>query len=285
MRLKIGIIGNGFVGSAIVNAFALKSNIKIYDIDKNKCTHSLQDVVNDSDFVFLCLPTPMESPQGGPINLSIYRDTLKSISICLKNKGQIFIIKSTVVPGTTKSFCEDYPDLNFCFNPEFLTERTSNLDFINSNRIILGGSDIINSKVEAMYRIRFPWKKIIKTNYQTAELIKYMCNCFFSTKVSFMNEMKQVANIIGANWDDAVHGFISDGRIGNSHIDVPGHDNHLGFGGKCFPKDLNSMIHYSETIGVDPKVMKAVWQKNLEVRAFLDWTEIIGAVTNKEDKK
>ena len=285
MKLKIGIIGNGFVGAAIINAFALKSNIKIYDIDQEKSTHSLHEVVNESDFVFLCLPTPMENALGGPINLSIYDDCLKEIDMVVKQKNQIFIIKSTVVPGTTQSFCESYPNLNFCFNPEFLTERNANLDFINSNRIVLGGNECINNRVEAMYRIRFPWKKVIKTNYQTAELIKYMCNCFFSTKISFMNEMKQISDAIDASWSDAIHGFISDGRIGNSHIDVPGHDGHLGFGGKCFPKDLNSMIHFAMYNGVEPKVMSSAWEKNLEVRSLLDWAEIDGAVVNKESEK
>lgn len=282
MKLKIGIIGNGFVGAAIINAFSLKSDIKIYDIDQSKSTHSLHEVVNSSDFLFLCLPTPMEDVLGGPINLSIYRDCLKKIDEIVEQKDQIFIIKSTVVPGTTQSFCDSYPNLNFCFNPEFLTERNANLDFINSSRIVLGGDDHINDRVEAMYRVRFPWKKIIKTDYQTAEMIKYMCNCFFSTKISFMNEMKQISDSIDADWESAIHGFISDGRIGNSHIDVPGHDGQLGFGGKCFPKDLNSMIHFATSCGVNPKVLSAAWEKNLEVRNSLDWGEICGAVVDKE---
>ena len=108
-----------------------------------------------------------------------------------------------------------------------------------------------------------------------------MANCFFATKVSFLNEMSQAANAIGVNWDEAMHGFVSDGRIGNSHLDIPGHDGSLGFGGKCFPKDLNAFIGLFEEIDVDPKVMKAVWQKNLEVRDHYDWKNIDGAVTKK----
>ena len=93
-----------------------------------------------------------------------------------------------------------------------------------------------------------------------------------------MNEMYQACEKINGNWDDILDGFISDGRIGNSHIDVPGHDGSLGFGGKCFPKDLNAFIHFFDSIGVNPELMKSAWKKNLEVRDNFDWAEIEGAV-------
>jgi nucleotide sugar dehydrogenase len=282
MKNKIGIIGNGFVGSAIVNAFALKYEIKIYDIDSTKRTHDLVEVVNNSDFIFLCLPTPMKCFLGGPIDLSVYLKSLEEINKVFVNKNQVFIIKSTVVPGTTESLAEKYPHFNFVFNPEFLTERSANLDFINASRIVLGGPKTLTNRVEEMYRVRFPYKRVIKSDYKTAEMIKYMCNCFFSTKISFMNEMKQIVNKIDGDWDTVMEGFISDGRIGNSHLEVPGHDGHLGFGGKCFPKDLNALIHFSENVGVRPTILKAAWEKNLEVRKVLDWNEIAGAVSKAE---
>ena len=93
-----------------------------------------------------------------------------------------------------------------------------------------------------------------------------------------MNEMKQAAIAGDINWQDAMAGFVSDGRIGNSHLDVPGHDGSHGFGGKCFPKDLNAFIHYFKTMGVNPTVMLAAWEKNLEVRESHDWLDIEGAV-------
>ena len=124
---------------------------------------------------------------------------------------------------------------------------------------------------------------IIETNFNTAEMVKYMNNCFFATKVSFMNEMKQAAQVLDVNWHEAMDGFISDGRIGNSHLDVPGHDGYNGFGGKCFPKDLNAFIGLFNKIGVDPKVMTATWEKNLEVRKEYDWKNIEGAVSKDGD--
>ena len=173
--------------------------------------------------------------------------------------------------------------MNFVFNPEFLTERKARLDFINTSRIVLGSNNpLANDTVEKLYRIRFPYTRIIKTDFATAQLIKYMANCFFATKVSFMNEMYQVCKAIDGDWDTAVEGFITDGRIGNSHIDVPGHDGDFGFGGKCFPKDLNAMIKKAESLGVTPNVMKGAWEKNKEVRKDLDWYDIPGAVSKKK---
>jgi UDPglucose 6-dehydrogenase len=123
------------------------------------------------------------------------------------------------------------------------------------------------------------WEATNLTDFATAQLIKYMANCFFATKVSFMNEMFQICQAVGGDWDQAIEGFVTDGRIGNSHIDVPGHDGDFGFGGKCFPKDLNAFIVRAREVGVDPKVMQASWDKNSEVRTDLDWFDIPGAVS------
>lgn len=260
---KVGVIGNGFVGSAIVNGFALHAEVKVYDKSPELSINSFEDTVN-CDYIFICVPTPMGV--GGECDLKIMDSVISGISREQKNRSSINIIKSTVPPGTLEKYVEQYPKLRFVSNPEFLTERTASLDFINAARIILGGDKIDTSKVALLYRDRFPYKKIIETNFATAQFVKYMCNCFFATKVSFMNEMFQAARKLNVNWNDARNGFISDGRIGNSHLDVPGHDGQLGFGGKCFPKDINSFITIFENIGVDPKILKAAWEKNLEVR-------------------
>jgi len=282
--MKIGIIGNGFVGSAIIHGFVLHvEDILIFDSDKRKSTHTLKEISELCDIIFICVPTPML--KNGKCDLSIVEEVVSNI--CLyqnRNKDAAVVIKSTVVPGTVESLAKNFPDVNFVFNPEFLTERKARLDFINTSRVVLGGSLSGVEKVEKLYRLRFPYVKIIKTDLGTAQLIKYMANCFFATKVSFMNEMKQVCDAIEGDWDKALEGFITDGRIGNSHIDVPGHDGSLGFGGKCFPKDINAMIVRCKELGIDPKVMKAAWEKNLEVRDDLDWLRIEGA-TNFEDNK
>ena len=260
---QIGVIGNGFVGSAVVNGFALHAEVKVYDKSPQLSISTFQETVN-RDYVFVCVPTPMGL--GGDCDLTIMDSVMAGINREQKNSSSINIIKSTVPPGTLEKYSDQYPHLRLVSNPEFLTERSANLDFINAPRIIIGGCEENTSKVALLYRDRFPYKKIIQTDFATSQFVKYMCNCFFATKVSFMNEMFQAAQKLKINWDDACDGFVSDGRVGNSHLEVPGHDGEFGFGGKCFPKDINSFISIFNDIGVDPKILKAVWQKNLEVR-------------------
>lgn len=284
-RYNIGIIGNGFVGSSIAAGFGLHVNIRIYDKNPSKSMNSLSETVNKSDFIFISVPTPMTSVAGGKIDLSIMDSVFTEISEIPKDdnfsyENVTFIIKSTVVPGTVEKYVRRYPHMRIAFSPEFLTERAARLDFINTARIVIGANeDRISNDVESLFRIRFPHTQIIKTDVGTAQFIKYMANCFFSVKLSFMNEMLQAAEAFGIDWDDAQRGFITDGRIGNSHIDIPGHDGSRGFGGKCFPKDLNAFIGFFEEIGVEPTVMKASWKKNLEVRKNHDWADIEGAVS------
>ena len=281
---KIGIIGNGFVGSAILHGFILHvDDIMIYDKNPKRSTHSMNDLVRESDVIFICVPTPMF--ESGECDLSIVESVVGELSQYREIKRKVVVIKSTVVPGTVESLASKYPKMNFVFNPEFLTERKARLDFINTSRIVLGSNKPLASDiVEDIYRQRFPYTPIIKTDFGTAQLIKYMANCFFATKVSFMNEMYQICDAIDGDWKKAMEGFITDGRIGNSHIDVPGHDGDLGFGGKCFPKDLNALIRKAESLGLDPSVMKGAWEKNREVRTDLDWYDIEGAVSKGNNK-
>ena len=279
MSFKIGIVGNGFVGSAISAGFLLSvEDVLIYDKNPDKSLNTLEETVNGSDVVFVSVPTPMRNVRGGSISLEIMDTVMGEISQVNRRSDNVIVVKSTVVPGTVERYIDQYPDLNIVFNPEFLTERAARLDFINSARVVLGGDEKSVNLVEKLYRSRFPHVKVIKTDPASAQFIKYMANCFFSVKVSFMNEMYQACEKINGNWDDILDGFISDGRIGNSHIDVPGHDGSLGFGGKCFPKDLNAFIHFFDSIGVNPELMKSAWKKNLEVRDNFDWAEIEGAV-------
>ena len=109
----------------------------------------------------------------------------------------------------------------------------------------------LNLNVKKLIQDRFGnCVAILETNYETAEMIKYMSNCFFATKVSFMNEMYQIAKKVNVDWEDAVSGFVSDGRVGHTHLNVPGHDGKFGFGGSCFPKDIQAMIDFAEMFGL-----------------------------------
>lgn len=278
--MNLGIIGNGFVGSSVVHGFSLSvENINICDVDDRLSTCSFEYLVDNSDVIFVCVPTPMRTT--GEIDVSIVKSVLSKIGE-YTDRDPIVVVKSTVVPGTCEKLSQEFTNLKIVFNPEFLTERNARLDFINTSRIVLGGDDeSALSLVEELYRKRFPTTTIIKTDFASAQLIKYISNCFFATKVSFMNEMKQISDAVGADWNDVMHGFVSDGRVGNSHLDVPGHDGDLGFGGKCFPKDINAMITRCKEVGVKPTLLKAAWDKNMEVRENHDWVDIKGAVSDE----
>ena len=289
LEQKIGVVGNGFVGAAVKFGFSPQvgcdAEVRVYDINPSKSTHELEETVNKSDFVFLSVPTPANS--DGSINIDILDSALSDINEVSEVDNYI-LIRSTVVPGTTWALQEKFSNLNLLFNPEFLTERSANFDFINQSRFIIGSGDsdksALGSKLfSQLIKDRFgECVSVLECTYETAEMIKYMSNCFFATKVSFLNEMYQIAKKCEVNWQQAVDGFVADGRIGHSHLNVPGHDGKFGFGGSCFPKDIQAMIDFSETMGVDAKVLKAVWKKNLEIRPEQDWKNLKGREVTDE---
>jgi len=270
----VGVIGNGFVGESQIFAFSPISEIRVYDVDPLKSTHTKEET-HESDFIFVCVPTPMD--MGGNQDLSyiekVFRDS---------KEGPIYIIKSTVLPGTTEMLQRQYPHLNIIFSPEFLTERTAKLDMLTQARVIFGGDKALTERVEELFSERFMNRHFIHTDSKTAEFIKYMNNTFFATKVSLMNEYYRLAQLVDVNWDDALYGFASDGRVGDSHLHVPGPDGKVGFGGTCFPKDINALINMSKEVGVNMNVLEAAWKTNLEIRPEQDWNKLKGrAISDK----
>ena len=268
MKDKVGIIGNGFVGESQVFAFSPTNEIRVYDIDPLKSTHTLSET-HECDFIFVCVPTPMKS--DGRQDLSFIEKVFEE-----SKEGPIYIIKSTVLPGTTEKLIDKYPHLNIIFSPEFLTERTAKLDMLTQARIILGGEKKLTERVESLFSNRFMNRHFIHTDSKTAEFIKYMNNTFFATKVSIMNEYYRLSKLVGINWEDAMYGFSSDGRVGDSHLHVPGPDGKLGFGGTCFPKDINALTSMAKDVGVRMNVLEAAWKTNLEVRPEQDWNKLKG---------
>tara|TARA_R100000234_G_C4993569_1_gene176734 strand:- start:43 stop:933 length:891 start_codon:yes stop_codon:yes gene_type:complete len=294
LKQKIGIIGRGFVGSAVEFGFSpntgCDAEIRVYDKDPSKSLHSLIEVVEKSDIIFLSVPTP--SNPDGSMNLDIVSGVLSEINDMYSNFGvdNIILLRSTVTPGTTRKLQSKYPKLKIVFNPEFLTERSAKFDFINQSRFILGdGGNEIDShyteRVARLFKDRFGEStSIIKTNYETAELIKYMNNCFFATKISFLNEMYQISEKSGVDWETALDGFVRDGRIGHSHLNIPGPDGKLGFGGSCFPKDVQAIVNYGKSLNLNMNTLEGVWNTNLEVRPEKDWENLKGrAVVDETD--
>jgi nucleotide sugar dehydrogenase len=271
---KVGIIGNGFVGEAQAFAFSPTCDLRIYDIDPLKRTHSKEEI-DECEFIFVCVPTPMK--KDGTQDLSYIENVFETAV-----EGPIYIIKSTVLPGTTYNLMQKYPLLNIMFSPEFLTERTAKLDILTQSRIVLGGVSTLTSRVKELFEERFMNKHVIETDSKTAELIKYMNNTFFATKVSIINEFKLLSDTIGANWEDAMYGFASDGRVGDSHLHVPGPDGKLGYGGTCFPKDVNALISFADENNVNLNTIIGGWKTNLEVRPERDWENDKGRAVSKD---
>ena len=262
-KFEVGVIGNGFVGEAISFAFSSIFNLYVFDTDSSKSLNDLESVHN-CDFVFICVPTPMF--EDGSQDLSYVESVFEKAS----NKS-VYILKSTVLPGTTEMLSKKYPNFKIIFSPEFLTERTAKLDMLSQSRIILGGELALTERAKVLFNQRFKIRNIIQTDSKTAELTKYMNNTFFATKVSIMNEFKLLCDKIGANWKDALSGFVSDGRIGDSHLNVPGHDGKLGYGGTCFPKDVNALLSFSKKHDIELNTISGGWDTNLKVRHEKDW--------------
>ena len=270
---KVGIIGNGFVGESQAFAFSPTSEVRVYDVNPLRSTHTLDETLQ-TDFVFICVPTPMR--QDGLQDITYIENVFKSVK-----PGPIYIIKSTILPGTTKKLQKQYPNIKIIFSPEFLTERTAKLDMLTQARIIFGGDISVTKQVENLFVQRFMNRHFIHMDSTTAELVKYMNNTFFATKVSIMNEFKRLSDVLGTNWNDALYGFTSDCRIGDSHLHVPGPDGKLGYGGTCFPKDINALITLGKQLGAPMNTLSAGWKTNLEVRPEMDWNNSKGRAVSE----
>ena len=286
MKDTIGIVGQGFVGSAIHEGMKNFYDIETFDIDPTKLSTSdnISELVDKIDeIIFVCVPTPMK--KNGRCDISIVQRVIKDINDASRrlNKKTISVVKSTVEPGTIDKLNKTHSRTTVIFNPEFLTEANSCDDFKNQSRIIIGGTRPATTKVKTMYRKAFPKTPIIKTGAAHAEMVKYFTNCFLATKVAFANEMYQICSELNLDYDKVIEYVLYDDRIGKTHLSCPGPDGRMGFGGHCFPKDLSAMIKFSKTLGVYPNIMMGVWEKNLEVRKpeDRDWEKMIGRAVSK----
>ena len=277
----IGIIGNGFVGKAVKESFKNHFDVFIFDTDKRKANvESLNELINKCRIIFLCLPTPMNLDDGS-CHLGIVEDTLSKIDDWCDEmeyyglEQRTIVIKSTIPPGTTEKWNQQYKKIDVAFNPEFLTEANSIDDFKNQNRIIIGSTRKVGAKIKSIYSKVFPKVPIIKTSSTIAEMIKYFTNCFLAMKVSYANEMYQICEKLDIDYDKVVEYAVRDERIGISHLNVPGPDGDYGFGGHCLPKDLNALINLSEKqgLGLNINVLKAALDTNNRVRTDRDWEQ------------
>lgn len=274
----IGVVGHGFVGKAVEYGFSPKNKVLVYD--KFKDTLNLEQVVDEADFIFICVPTPMDHKYTR-IDLSIVDEVVRDIARLSKQKREkpIIVIKSTVVPGTTRSLGKKYNYANILFNPEFLTEINYLQDFINADRIVVGGDvGSTRRRLVELYRDSFPVTPIFITDPTTAEMVKYMANTLLATEVIFANEMYDLSEKLGIKYEEVEKMVRADRRLEKAFLSVT---TERGFGQKCFPKDTVAILGLAKKMGVSLSVLEAAWKKNLQIRKVRDWEDIPGAVTKK----
>jgi UDPglucose 6-dehydrogenase len=260
--MKLGIIGKGFVGSAVSNGFT--NDTEQFIVDPAINSHTIKDLVEwNPDMIFVCVPTPQQESHLD-VDTHIVRDVL--LNIGLTDYANVVVVKSTITPNHLTQFKKLFSGLRLVYNPEFLTEANSLEDFINPNMQILGGDLQDCIEVEQAY-IHHSQVKIVptfKTDFTTASLIKYTINSWLATKVSFFNELFHLHQSSNAEttWEQFTDMVKRDPRIGDSHMQVPGPDGKFGFGGHCFPKDTKALLYYSKLEGAPLTLLENVIQQN-----------------------
>jgi len=301
--MNVGIIGQGFVGTAVREKFKQTHNVYTCDLDESKCGLFTKDnyviekleisnIVEKCDIVFVCVPTPMF--KSGKCDLNIVEDVICQIddaSIGL-DKNTIAVLKSTVPPGTTESLNRKYRRVGISFSPEFLTEANSVEDFENQDRIILGIDWAEHIKpITDLFKKVFPKANISVLNTAEAELTKYMTNLFLATKVSFFNDMYVLTNSINKDktvshdidFNSVVSATLLDPRIGNTHTMVPGPDGDFGYGGHCFPKDMAAILNVADELSTSLPTLFGASTTNAIVRQNRDWEEMKGRAVSENE--
>jgi len=277
MKYKIGILGQGYVGKAISEAFSKHfQHLNTYDkyISKYSSVNSLEELTKKSEIIFICLPTPMKN--NGECFTGIVEEEIQKINqISNASDEKIVVIKSTVPPGTSSNIGKKNTNINVIFNPEFLTEKNYIEDFQNQEKVIIGGYDK-NNKLEKLYKHVFPNIRVLKCSQEEAEMVKYIINTFLAMKVSYANELKILCDKLKINYDTVSEIAQFDKRVGYSHWKVPGPDGKMGFGGSCFPKDINALIYIAKQNNIKLDLLTEAWELNLKVRPEEDWKKLVG---------
>ena len=260
--MKIGIVGYGFVGKAVDYGF--KRNIEKIIIDPKLDTSISNLKSHNPEFIFICVPTPMNL--DGDQDSSIIEKVLAEIN---KDYSEsVVIVKSTVLPSIIEKLSKSHK--HFVYNPEFLREKTANEDFVNASSLILGGESDDLKRVAELYNNHSDCKivEVHKTDVISASLVKYSINTFLASKVIFFNQLYDIYKALTPDikWDEFITMINSDKRIGESHMDVPGHDGRLGFGGACFPKDTAALLSLSKDIDKEFSLLKEVIRINNNIR-------------------
>jgi len=268
MKIKIAQIGYGFVGKALSRSFEKKGH-KTIVYDKWQQIDSQRDILN-SDFVFLCLPTPYVGEHG--FDLSAILENLRFLS--KNNYSGLVVIKSTVEPGVTERLNKQFRDLQMCHNPEFLTARTADEDFHNQTHIVLGYNEDLNnskdsvSKLAEFFSDNYPDAKISICTSRESESMKLFCNNFYAMKVQIFNEFYFLCQKMGIDYESVKELMLANEWINPMHTIVPGPDGQASYGGACFPKDTNALNHLMKTLGSPHRLLEACIEERDSMREF-----------------
>ncbi|RLA34722.1 MAG: UDP-glucose/GDP-mannose dehydrogenase family protein [Gammaproteobacteria bacterium] len=310
--MKISVVGTGYVGLVCAVGFAEKGHDVIcVDIDEDKvrminggrspiheegledllrhnigtslrASTDLDEAVKTTEFSVIAVGTPFD---GERIDLQYIEEVSRQIGEVLRSKDSyhVVVVKSTVVPGTTDDVVTPIleqssgkragDDFGVGMNPEFLREGVAVDDFMNPDRIVLGGIDERTQNLLSRAYATFSDAEIIKTSNKTAELIKYTSNSLLATMISFSNEIANLCTAVGGvDVVDVMQGVHLDKRLmpidGDGNRVRPGFVSYLeagcGFGGSCFPKDVKALISHGERLGQDMGLLNAVIDINEE---------------------
>jgi UDPglucose 6-dehydrogenase len=244
--MKLGIVGHGFVGTAVDHGFT--RDIQKFIVDpKHNSTNTIEDLIAfKPNAVFVAVPTPQS--ESGECNTEILEGVMQQLNA---SKGLLVIVKSTVPAYKLQKIQEECINIRIVYNPEFLTEKNYIDDFVNPAMHVFGGTNADTDAVEKLYLEHSDCKEcpVYKTDLITASMVKYCINSFLATKVTFMNEMYDVLKAArGADWNTFTKIIANDPRIGSSHMRVPGNDGQRGYAGSCFPKDTAALAWFAREI-------------------------------------
>ena len=254
--MKIIIAGYGFVGKAVFNALKDKHDIVI--VDPQYTTNEIK-FHHDADGLIICAPTP--TTENNICDASIIANILDQVPIFMP-----VLIKSTVTPAIVEGFEKVYPDFSICYSPEFLRARSANQDFLNQKYVVIGGEDP-ECFWQDLFQTTLPnCNLVFNCTAKEASMIKYTTNSFLALKTSFFNQIADICDNNGMDYDIVRQIVSADTRIGADHTMVPGPDGERGWGGACFPKDTQAFTQWANAIGYPITLVESAIQYNNKVR-------------------